>query len=43
MKEEKREEKPVIGMIIPECCRKGLPDCPHVAKKEQKKKGNIGL
>lgn len=31
-------------MQIPECCREGHPDCPHVIKEQKKQKPkNIGL
>lgn len=31
-------------MQIPQCCREGWPDCPHVAKKDRiKRRKNIGL
>lgn len=29
---------------IPDCCREGHPDCPHVLNKDQpKKRRNIGI
>lgn len=45
---KKRTEEPLltsqeIEFIIPECCRLGLPSCPHVPKKQKKVKTNIGL
>lgn len=51
MEEEKdtKEEKDdtIVGMqiIIPECCQKGLDDCPHVVGRDanKKKKTNVGL
>ncbi len=33
----------IATIIIPECCRLHLPNCPHVAKKFKPKKRNIGL
>lgn len=40
--------KPIIeigpeNLIIPECCREGWPDCPHIPKKQRKAKRNVGL
>lgn len=32
-----------LEILIPDCCREGWPDCPHIAKKPKKKKRNIGL
>lgn len=44
---EKIEPKPIIigpeHMIIPECCRNGDPNCPHVPKKQRQLKTNVGL
>lgn len=40
---ETGESKDLV-VNIPECCRKGLPDCPHVMDRDVKsKKTNIGL
>jgi len=39
----KQEDKKGIEIIIPECCREGWDSCPHVPKKERKKKRNIAL
>lgn len=36
----------VIGIEdirIPDCCREGWPNCPHVLKKQKKIKRNIAL
>jgi hypothetical protein len=41
-KEEKKEPA-CMGFVIPRCCQLGLPECPHRAKKDEKKKCNIGL
>ncbi len=30
-------------MQIPQCCREGWEDCPHVAKPQKIKRRNIGL
>ncbi len=32
-----------ITIIIPECCRLGLPTCKHVAQKDRKSKSNVGM
>jgi len=34
-----------FAMWLPECCRNGDPDCPHVVNKDERKKKpkNIGL
>lgn len=33
-----------IEIIIPECCREGWEDCPHVVNRDKRKtKKNIGL
>lgn len=38
---EKYEE---VTLIIPECCREGWPDCPHVVNRTPEvKRKNIGL
>lgn len=41
------DEKPMVigpeNMIIPKCCREGLPDCPHIPKKQRPVKRNIGM
>jgi ferredoxin-thioredoxin reductase catalytic subunit len=36
-------EPEVIEILIPDCCKYGYEHCPHVIKKEKKKKQNIGL
>lgn len=44
--EKKTEEKAVLTgftFIIPQCCREGWDSCKHVAKKERRKKRNVGL
>lgn len=45
--EEKEKPQPIeiepVMIIIPECCKLGLPNCPHVPKKKKKAKTNIGL
>lgn len=33
----------LVNIIIPECCREGWETCPHVAKRERPRRGNIGL
>ena len=38
-----RDPKEMEKILVPECCRKGLDSCEHVAKKQKKKKQNIGL
>lgn len=42
MNEEPLESE-VINIIIPECCREGHDDCPHVLKRDKPKKGNIAV
>jgi hypothetical protein len=41
------EPKPIpeelVQIYIPDCCREGHADCPHVAKRERVPKKNIGL
>ena len=32
-----------ITLEIPQCCREGWDDCPHVVKPQKPKKRNIGL
>ena len=39
----KLEKGDTFIMNIPECCREGWDDCPHVAKPFKKRKTNIGL
>ena len=51
MNEEETPEVPVIKTIepwefimrIPDCCRESRDDCPHVLKKPERIKQNIGL
>lgn len=34
----------VVSVLIPECCREGWEDCPHVARRDERRsKKNIGL
>lgn len=48
---EKREEETkteiledkFVQIIIPECCRLGLPSCPHCVQKPKKLRTNRGL
>lgn len=39
----KLETGETFVMNIPECCREGHDDCPHVAKPYKPSKRNIGL
>lgn len=39
----RREKNEEIVIQIPDCCREGREDCPHVVKKQKPKKQNIGL
>lgn len=32
-----------IRVMIPDCCREGWEDCPHVVQHPKPKKQNIGL
>lgn len=32
-----------VMVFIPECCREGWDNCPHVAQKQKIKKKNIGM
>ena len=46
--EERKEETKVLEVdrrriIIPVCCREGWAVCPHIPKKNQPKKRNVGL
>jgi hypothetical protein len=46
--EEKTQEAAILNkeeilFIIPQCCREGWPNCPHIAKKLRPSKRNIGL
>ena len=44
--QEIKEEVTVIGIEdikIPECCREGWPNCPHVVKRQRKERGNVGM
>ena len=43
MTNEEKKETPVLNIIIPQCCREGLPSCTHVPKKQRQAKINIGL
>lgn len=38
-----KEEKKPFTFQIPQCCREGWVDCPHVIKKEKPVKRNIAL
>jgi len=50
MHEDPKEEAPLLEAIeksvewrIPDCCREGWENCPHVAQRPKPKKSNIGL
>ena len=48
VQEERQEETQILEVdrrriIIPICCQEGHANCPHVAKKLQTKKRNVGL
>jgi hypothetical protein len=32
-----------VSILIPECCREGWANCPHVVRREKPAKKNIGL
>jgi hypothetical protein len=42
-KEKKQLVVQNFNWVVPECCRLGLPSCPHVVKKNKKTKTNVGL
>lgn len=33
----------MVSILIPQCCREGWKNCPHVVKKQKPVKRNIGL
>lgn len=39
----KKGEEEIVPVWLPQCCREGWPDCPHVPKKQRKIKVNIGV
>ena len=43
-REDEPEENKGFQWIVPECCREGWDDCPHVVNREEvRRKNNIGL
>ena len=43
MQKELLKKPSFLDIKIPDCCKEGREDCPHVPKKEKKQKVNIGL
>jgi len=42
-KETEIKEVDLFNWQIPQCCREGWDNCPHVLKKQKKLKNNVGL